>query len=1324
MCFRYYPQRSASSNDGLSRQSSPILANNVLTPLRASPPAPGLGIADAFESLPQVSDDKALTAFAQLGALRLNARRCLISFFDRRNCYILAEATRTISLHTGQPEFNDDGLCWGNTIFPKEHSICHYTVNLPTENGQGVPSLIVNDLTLDRRFQNFPSVVGSANTRFYAGVPIRSPLGHTIGTYCVLDDKPRAGISAHQLEFLKDMAGTVMRHLEMTRATEDHRRGKIMVKSLGSFAEGKSGLEDWWQDPWDTPMSAGQSETPLQRQRPAARSNADQQPFVIDHTNSAVSSVKSSANTDTSSIRPSNVATPASEFGPGPARAPEPTPKVSFASDDQTSKIAPEIQAAFSRASNMIVDAIEADGVAFFDATISTFGGLVDEDLFSDQLPEPDKPCVLLGSALSKSNREVPNLTDMHYSMSESVLRHLLRAYSHGQIFNFDDEASQTPAINSPSANAEMEAADGFPFHISRKSESTRSLDDENFLRCTFPKAKSLVIYPLWDPHRDRWFASAVLWSSDPMRVFTSEQELSFLAAFSNSVMAEVARLDTKLADAAKADFISSISHELRSPLHGILGMTDLLKDTAIDGQQTSHVDTIENCGKTLLETINHVLDFAKINNLTRGTSKKSKKRSQSAKHVISPGQSHTNDIMTLINDVDMSILTEDVVESIFAGHVHKEKSNQTYQLTPCKEDALPLTLIMDINQSENYVFRTQPGAWRRVIMNLFGNALKYTEAGFIKVKLQVMPKTSPTEDFREFRFSVTDSGIGMSDEYKNNRLFHSFAQENPLTQGTGLGLSIVKQIVESLGGEVEVHSVKDRGTKFTVSCPLKESVMSPSFCPTRPEQEKERHLRAVGKRTQEMRVCFKGFDEEEEFFVKSLKGKSGPQLAMKALDSLCADWFGMKTCANGPCAPRPDLIIATESVAKVLRSQHSQGGNETNHPPVIVVCQGAASAQSTTAITIPGVIFECIGQPVGPHKMAKAITSCLDRHANRLIDQIHNTEAALQKVTQLSLKENTPPHSPDMLNPHADRARPALTSTFSAPEIRSTNASPAKKSAYSTPTRSLNCLAVDDNPINLRLLRTFVDKLGHRHVLAVNGLEALEKYKSAQDQSLIKETDTPAHTPIAKAAAADMSARIDVILMDINMPEMDGLEATRQIRAHEIRNGLSPVTIIALTGVASTETQQEANSSGVNLFLIKPVRLADLEVVLNGVVTGVEKAEREEKERENQPVTATHARSSSLQQAQQRVQPIQKPQPAQKPQPTQKPQTLQMPPPQIRFPQMGAVMQTQPVQPQRQAQPQTPSQTHTQMANSIAKARGEHGDTTAQEGTKGTKGT
>ncbi|KAH7384466.1 putative histidine kinase HHK4p [Pyrenochaeta sp. MPI-SDFR-AT-0127] len=1199
--YRYYPQHPR-TEETLSRQPSPTPA---FDPAQAIPCAPPL----SAEDTPQPSEDRSLTAFAQLGALRLNTRRCLISFFDRRNCYILAEATKTLSLHTGEPEFEADRLCWGSTIFSKEKSICYYTVNLPPVHASvpgdlydEIPSLIVNDLREDHRFKDYPFVVGPPYSRFYAGVPIRSPNGHNIGTFCVLDDKPRDGISSYQLEFLKDMAGAVMRHLEMTRATEDQRRGKIMVKSLGSFAEGKSDLENWWQDPWDSeqPPSSSPPDSVLgQRQRSVAVPNAPQQPLVLNRyesTGSSVPSVTSPRTATPSSIQPaSTTATPVSDTIPESHVSNVTAKTASSTKDDQKNRMAPEIRAAFSRAANMIVDATEADGAAFFDAKISTFGGLVDDDFLSEGLPEPDKPCVLLGAALSKNIRGSSMTSEAEYSMSESVLRHLLRSYSHGQIFNFDDDDGNL-AINSPSGGGgELESSDGFPFTVSRKSESTRSIDDENYLRRVFPKARSLVLYPLWDMHRDRWFASAIIWSSDPMRVFTSEQELSYLAAFSNSVMAEIARLDTKLADAAKADFISSISHELRSPLHGILGMTDLLKDSYLDNQQTSHLATIETCGKTLLETINHVLDFAKINNLTRGASKRQKKRTPSAKHMISPGQAHTNDIMTLINDVDMSVLTEDVVESVFAGYTYAKTSTQTYELCTSESDKPSITVILDINQCANYVFRTQPGAWRRVIMNLFGNSLKYTPAGYIKVKLEAKKKKGATDGCCDFRFTVTDSGIGMSQDYINNRLFHSFAQENPLSQGTGLGLSIVKQIVESLGGDVEVRSEKGRGTKFTVSCPLKESSISPALCASGPEKDKELQLRDIRKRTKGMNVRFVGFNEEEDYFVESLKNKTATKLSLKALDSLCKEWFGMNRCDDRQGSVEPDLIITTEICAKDLRAQYSRNPDRASRTPVIVVCRGAASAQSTTAITVFGVIFECIAQPVGPHKMANALSSCLNRHTNRQTMLTTEIDPNLPEMTNLSLKENTPPQSPDKSRV-LEVPRPLLTSVSSAPEIRSAHGSPAKKSVYSKPSRPLNCLCVDDNPINLRLLRTFVDKLGHRHVLATNGLEALNHYKTVHT--------SPSPPPEAK--------NVDVVLMDINMPEMDGLEATRQIRAHEIRNCLPNVTIIALTGVADADIQQEANSSGINLFLIKPVRLADLEVVLKGVVTGQDKAKLE----------------------------------------------------------------------------------------------------------------
>lgn len=1202
---RYYPHHPRSA-EFLSRRQSPV---NAPDPLQTPTPPPSAPHVD-FGLKP--SEDTALTAFAQLGALRLNTRRCLISFFDRRNCYILAEGTQTTCLHNGQPaESPEDSLSFGSCIFPKEMSLCYYTVNLAwkysgltSQTFAEHPSLVVNDLTKDDRFKNYPFVTGPPYNRFYAGVPIRSPSGHSIGTYCVLDEKPRDGLTSHELDFLKNMAGTVMRHLEMTRATEDQRRGKIMVKSLGSFAEGKSGSENWWADPWDSVNEQSSTTALSETKSPPLPSihegaNVSQEPPGIERnssTESSLPSVTSAIPTSPSSAQPASITiTPATEVAP--ELRPEMVTKTSSSTkDEDKDRIAPDLKNTFGRAANMIVDATEAEGAVFFDAKISTFGGLVDEDLFSEQLPEPDKPCVILGAALCKSYRDRDPPPNADWSMSESVLRHLLRAYPHGQIFNLDDDTN-SPAINSPSGGntgsaGEVEMTDGFPFTVSRKSDSARSLDDENYLRSIFPRARSLVLYPLWDPHRDRWFASAIIWSSDPMRVFTSEQELSYLAAFSNSVMAEVARLDTKMADAAKADFISSISHELRSPLHGILGMTDLLKDSVTDNQQTSHVATIETCGKTLLETINHVLDFAKINNLTRGASRRQKKRSQSTKQMISSGQAHTNDIMTLINDVDMSMLTEDVVESVFAGYTYQKTSAQTYDPLPQTAQQNTVSVILDINRSAHYVFRTQPGAWRRVIMNLFGNSLKYTPAGYIKVKLEVKPLANATEDCCEFKFTVTDSGIGMSEDYINNRLFHSFAQENSLSQGTGLGLSIVKQIVESLGGEVEVRSEKGRGTKFTVTCPLKISALSPSFCAAGSEIEKEKQLLEVTNRTKGMKVRFVGFDEEEEYFVKSLKNKNATKLSLKVLDSLCTDWFNMEKTSDELEA---DIVVATESFARLLRAQHSRDPDQASKAPVIVVCTGAASAQSTTAITVPGITFECISQPVGPHKMAKALTSCLDRHKDRMTERCAEVDATLPNVTQLDLKENIPLQRPSLTTRLTEPPRPLFPSVNSAPEVGSSRMT-TKKSIYKKPTRALNCLCVDDNPINLRLLRTFVDKLGHRHVLATDGLEAFETYKSVQQP------------PDSIVPHADES-RIDVVLMDINMPRMDGLEATRQIRAHEIRNNLPKVTIIALTGVADSEIQQEANSSGINLFLIKPVRLGDLEVVLKGVITGQDSA-------------------------------------------------------------------------------------------------------------------
>ncbi|KAF2198548.1 hypothetical protein GQ43DRAFT_400644 [Delitschia confertaspora ATCC 74209] len=1207
--YRYFNQSQRPHPDApQSQRTTP-----VPTPLDGSATSFSPPLASE-QNPPHPSHDKALTAFAQLGALRLNCRRSLISFFDRKSCYILAEATRTLSLKTGHAQFENDDLCFGTMVFPKEKSICYYTVNLPPKyqnplagDYTDVTSLVVDDLAADERFKKYPFVEGAPFSRFYAGVPIRSPSGHSIGTYCVLDENPRpGGISTTELAFLKDMAITVMRHLEMTRATDDHRRGGIMVRSLGCFAEGKSSLEDWWEDPWEAPtrpsVTTIVSESVSQPRH--RRSTVSSQPGAYMSAEDRVESWGSSNPSSEPSAKSSVPATsPDSGFSGISATTPQcdhhtvaaahvPTTEAVPASSTtpetslQEKLLAPDVKTTFGRAATIMLEATEADGAVFFDASIGTFGGLVDEELPQEHpdLSKQNKPCMVLGAALAKPAGESrPTSPGAPYIMTEGVLRHLLRAYPRGQIFNFDDEPDLTQNECEQNQQIDPVRQVSFPELFPRKTESAYSQDDELLLRDIFPKARSVVLYPLWDGHRDRWFAGAVIWSSDPMRVFTSDQELSYLTAFGNSVMAEVARLDTKLADNAKADFISSISHELRSPLHGILGSCELLKDTNIDTFQMSMTQTIETCGKTLLDTINHVLDFAKINNLASG-SKYQKHRSFNQKRIIAPERSQGNDIMTLITDVDLGSLTEEVLETVFAGYNFQKNAAAAFgKSTPSANAESNLAIIIDIDQSINYVFRTQPGAWRRILMNVFGNALKYTETGYIKVKLSVKACPPSLENTSEVRLTILDSGIGISDEYMRTRLWHSFAQEDPLSQGTGLGLSIVKQIVHSLGGSIDVQSKKGVGTRVTVSCRLQHSMPSPGVSASLTDTD----FPSIKKRTKGKKVVFVGFEQQagDYFPGKGPKFKEATEQTLKALEHTCNDWFGLTVVhPKDPTSTDADLFIASEAGAELLRAHFSSNAAASSTTPVIVVCQGAASACSTTTMTVPGHVFECIPQPCGPHKLGKALTACLNRRENLKTTE-EELVAPVASLTLKDLKENMPILK---AKPSSDSLRPFLSPSMSTPSL----SSQAEKPQH-TP---LSILAVDDNPINLRLLRTFIDKLKHNHHLATNGLEAV---------NLFKDKSSPPSGDTSDSTSSLAAHPFDVVLMDINMPTMDGLEATRQIRAYEREIGARPATIIALTGVASAQAQNEAFTSGINLFLIKPVRLSELEVVLRGVVTG-----------------------------------------------------------------------------------------------------------------------
>lgn len=169
----------------------------------------------------RASPDRALTAFAQLATLRLDCRRSFISFFDRENQYILAEATRSLSLETEFASQAGDDLKYGATVLPRKGSVCEHTVATTIDmdmHDKDVSVFVVPDCREDERFKH-RHYTKHSGFRFYAGVAIVSPEGYRIGAYCVVDDKPREGLSKEELSFMKDMATTVCSHAKALYST-------------------------------------------------------------------------------------------------------------------------------------------------------------------------------------------------------------------------------------------------------------------------------------------------------------------------------------------------------------------------------------------------------------------------------------------------------------------------------------------------------------------------------------------------------------------------------------------------------------------------------------------------------------------------------------------------------------------------------------------------------------------------------------------------------------------------------------------------------------------------------------------------------------------------------------------------------------------------------------------------------------------------------------------------------------------------------------------------------------------------------------------------
>jgi signal transduction histidine kinase len=231
-----------------------------------------------------------------------------------------------------------------------------------------------------------------------------------------------------------------------------------------------------------------------------------------------------------------------------------------------------------------------------------------------------EKACKVLASSTRVGpDRDNPSIVSL--DLPERMLHRIVEKFPQGGILEYGD--------NGLVSCGELELAwyQNIPkareFFVSNKvaqsySASSDRVDsvEAHYLWRMLPGVRFIILFPLWDSSCDRLFAYNIAWTTDKHRVFQRE-DFAYLASFCNSITSELSRLDTLAADRAKANFISSISHELRSPLHGVLASAELLKALTKDTTSIDIINTIETCGSTLLDTMENLLIFAKINDIT-----------------------------------------------------------------------------------------------------------------------------------------------------------------------------------------------------------------------------------------------------------------------------------------------------------------------------------------------------------------------------------------------------------------------------------------------------------------------------------------------------------------------------------------------------------------------------------------------------------------------------------------------------------------------------------------------------------------------------------
>ncbi|KAK8080619.1 hypothetical protein PG997_008437 [Apiospora hydei] len=1199
----------------------------------------------------RTATDPILTSFAQLVACRVNATRVFISLFDQHRQYVIAEATATLPLspsldhtHRGQDELL---LC--GTSIPRAEGICGRVLDagdVEDEHGTiALPVIVIPDIHSDTGIAANPYCSSGKVGRTYAGVPIRSRNGINIGVLSLFKESPLPadGWDVVHSQILRDMSRCIVEHLRSKRARISSQRAQRMARAIGSFVENRSTL------PYRE--FGGAAEFPEEETTGEGALNTKQQAKDRD-----VAPPSTRTNLGDLNSRGGDSPNSAASVQASGAQ----TPKSDTSASPEDTNTVEEI---FSRAANILREAIETEGVVFLDAVPKAFGSLTKEVESPEKLPPSSPNSVDLSSGdetrsgnttsgdtgayadilafstsdISSINRDTPS--PLTYLLSTKILRAIVQKYPTGAILNFDEDGAiqtsdpSTDDQNSTSTERQQDYAHSNPRLLRGQSRNRQGSQwkqtPEEGLPKVFSGARSVAFVPVWDAKKGRCIAGGFAYTRTPARVLTRTGELSYFRAFAMIIMSEIHRLEISLANKSQSDVLSSLSHELRSPLHGMVLGVELLTDTSLDAFQGNVLHTIETCGRTLADTIDHLLYFSKVNNYV-GPDKRPDQGARGLRLGTWPNLEAG--MKSIYMNVQLDSLVEEVVESVFAGfnffmlsagQIQRDtrqagedveavrRSDRRQAMEEIEHTrrgveefpeglpggyAVPLLVDLDIDPAVSHYFRTIPGGVRRIIMNLLGNALKYTSSGSIRVTLsQEWGRTKRMRCSGQLvKLAVADTGRGITHEFLRENLYQAFAQEDRLAPGLGLGLNVVKKVANSLGGRVTVDSEAGIGTTVTVLMPLKPVTPGDSTSTTEEEEAELTFFANQRRELKGLRICLVGFDRPlrlPQRYKGSAEVKTSPQSVWKT----CRNWLQMEVVSTAEATEFvPDLILCEDSAT----SNAYMSSPESLKAPVVVICADVPTAfrrSSENGATSACHSMDFVSQPCGPRKLAKVLLAAVKRWVE------HQDTVTPRPGPASLLTLNLPPmrHS---LGARGNQSRASNRSEASSrdtrrshgmsedgqpsangdgslpesprPEARSQDAQPSNSSGPDEAEPPPKFLLVDDNPINLRILAAYMKKLNLTFALANDGQEAVDK-------------------------VLELPGQIACIFMDINMPRLDGLQATRQIRNFEQTHGHAQSTIIALSGLASSSVQQEAFQSGIELFLTKPVKLKEIREIL-----------------------------------------------------------------------------------------------------------------------------